>query len=422
VNGRWRAAWPIAAAVLACAWVLWPLLRNRGAWNHDELDILYLLRQGQALWSWTGPWDASALFFRPVGFAALTTQLEAGGTAPCFHWISIAHHLLNAWLAALLFSRLGCARVAVVLFVLLPSSIGAVAWVAALYDRLAVTFVLLGCLALLSRRPLGWLVLPASALALLSKETAVAFGLAAWLPVFRWTPSAHRWALGAAAVAAGFAVWRFCAVRQELGGYEPDLGLGAGLRVLRYVCFPFALGAAEPSHVVGSAWVPGLLGSATVVVLSGCRDLRATLGACIAIAASLLPIAGMQQAQPHYTYASSLCWAFLIAQALGRRPGDGAWRTAALWLLVPLLAWSARRSAECFELAGRTMANLEAAYVELPAGEVAVAAETPIGHSAALRFSVHVRQCHRSPPLRVIDAPPPAGALLVAADGSVRRQ
>jgi hypothetical protein len=206
--------------------------------------------------------------------------------------------------------------------------------------------------------------------------------------------------------------------------YEQDLGTSSLGRLLRYACFPFALGAAEPSHVRGLVWLPAALGATAVVGLAFRRDRRATSVAGLAIVASLLPVVGVRYVQPHYTYASTWAWAFLIALAFERR-GTGrapVWRTVGFCLMVALLAWHARRSAEQFELSGRTMANLEAEYAGLPNGEVTVAGESAVAHTAALRFAAHVRHCKRSPTLRVVQGSGEAAALIVAADGAVRRQ
>src|SRR5215831_17183271 len=123
VGGRGSIA--LAAMLLVVgAFCLAPLAANPGAWCADELDLQHTLAQAQPLFSWSWFVDFSGLFYRPLGYGAFAAQLAAaGGDAVWIHAASIAHHLVNVGLCALLFRRLGAPPTAALLLLCLPTAI-----------------------------------------------------------------------------------------------------------------------------------------------------------------------------------------------------------------------------------------------------------------------------------------------------------
>jgi hypothetical protein len=169
-------------------------------------------------------------------------EQELGFSIPARHAVSIAIHLLNAalivcFIATILPGRkwaciAPAAAVASLFFGCHPQNVGAVGWLAARFDLLVCLFggagLLLWMLAYASPRPglirVGAVL--AFAAAMLSKETAVAFVIAAAATslVPDWNRSSGRARVLAhlsilAAVTACYFAWRL-AVLGSLGGYE----------------------------------------------------------------------------------------------------------------------------------------------------------------------------------------------------------
>src|SRR5262245_53403025 len=103
----WRGSWVALWIALTCAvavFCLWPLATNVGFFGTDELDLLDDMQHGQPCFDWVWFARGSGLFYRPLGYALLATQLHVAGGAPTLaHLLSIAHHTSNVALAALLF-------------------------------------------------------------------------------------------------------------------------------------------------------------------------------------------------------------------------------------------------------------------------------------------------------------------------------
>ncbi len=225
----------------------------------DSLVVLVLLATGVAAWAWSAPfpfiaddyWHISnALhatpaylahvfivpavdhFFRPLGYVAYSTEAWLWGrNSMGWHFTSLAVHIANGGLVYRLarIRRLapGPSAAAALLFLVSGSRPEAVAWVAAQFDLWAAMFFLLALLAFdrfVRTRQERWELasLGALLLALLSKESAYVFPLAAvvLLGVDRvpWKRSARLLAPAAALTLGVFAYrWRLLG---GIGGYR----------------------------------------------------------------------------------------------------------------------------------------------------------------------------------------------------------
>ena len=139
----------------------------------------------QSHWAFLGERDAAySGYWRPLAATALTlANVLGGGSTVVFHAVCLATHLAATWVAYLLALRLSgsqpAALFAGLIFGVHPVHVESVAWITALNDPLFGLFSLLALLGYLrwregGSRGLPWLAAVAFALALLSKELAVA--------------------------------------------------------------------------------------------------------------------------------------------------------------------------------------------------------------------------------------------------------
>lgn len=414
---------------------LWPVATNPGALNHDELDLAHALAAGQPAWQWSWFAAADELFYRPLGHAVFAIQLQLSGGPPWSHLLSLLHHAVNCALAAWVFVRLGAPARAAAPMAFLPTAVPGIAWSAAAYDRTALTLLLLATAALTARDRRTLLALPCTVLALTAKETAVVFPLAAWLLNGRRPGWPRRTAALVTVLCAGFAAFRLlCGA--GVPAYAMRLDEGAPLRLLHYVAFPYALGAAEPHQVEGLGWVSGLLGIAVLGWLAAVRRGRPAAAAMALAMAPLLPVALLPGIHGNYLYLATpaLAWLLWAACGSGSTPDAAPPRRAraasdppvALQILTGLvlaapLAVHARSIATSHHLLGTAMSALENAHRALPPGDhpVEVVAAGPVAASA-VRFAQHLEHVDGRPPLRVVAASTASDALILAADGSIR--
>jgi len=394
----------------------------------DALDA------GQPWFQWSWFTDGSALFYRPLGYAAASAQLGVcDAMAPQVHWLSIGHHAVNVALCALLFRRLGAPALAAVLMALLPTMVEGVAWTAAVYDRLCLTFLLAAALALTWRGSLALWSLPAFALALTTKETAVSFAAVAVLLAWR----RDRFVQLAAAVivlgALGFALSRIGHANTP-EPYTMRLDANVPVRLLRYLAFPFALDATQPFQVWGNHWWPGLLGIGAVFAVAFWRWPKAAAVGAIVATAPLLPVSLLAQVQGNYTYLATPGLAWIVWSAIGwRSPATGAlpargWRAAAfavaaLLVLVPLIAHT-RSVATFYCEAGRITNGLERAYreVEPSSPEVDIACAPGLAEGMATRYAKYLEDTSSRPRLRIVDAAAKDAVLVLSADGKAHHR
>ena len=183
---------PVLAVLGVVAWIYWPVGHAGFVWD-DQLcfhDAAWL-RQGDS-WKhylfrdfcdWTN-------YFRPLAVAVLTAQVRAFGSMPGpMHMVSLAMHLLNTLLVALLADRISTgaatrksapAAFAALGYGLHPALIDPVSWVACQAEMLVVLFTLSGLLinsAVRSGLTRAVSVSVCFFLAACSKESAFAFPL-----------------------------------------------------------------------------------------------------------------------------------------------------------------------------------------------------------------------------------------------------
>lgn len=337
------------------------LCANRGYGNADELLLLHSGLSWEALGAsfWSDLWHAGDLFYRPLGMGCFRLQmlLDSIG-APAVHVASIVHHIGNALLFAYVLRCLGMRALPAVWFVALPTVVPGVAWVAAVYDRLLVTWLLLATLLLVRRGP--WAACGAClsfALALLTKETAIAFAPVAVLLSVR--TGRQRLATAAISVAAvAFAIWRLPHAPQN-GPYQMMVDASALLRLLRYAAFPFSLAAEGPETVWSQRWLWGALGAAWLAVLAlRANDRSKTIGLLLLTAAPLGPVVFQNQVSGHYLYTASIGFALLLAHLTSHR-------LALACAMLALLGAHSVRVAEHWRRTGQLLGELVAAHNQL---------------------------------------------------------
>ncbi|MGE3174140.1 MAG: hypothetical protein AB7O97_16045 [Planctomycetota bacterium] len=425
----------IAMVVLAAAvFCLLPLARNRGWYLMDELLLRDALQSGATVWDWSSFGRGDGLFYRPLGFGLLMLQLDLAGTPPAVHWLSLLHHAGNALLFALLLRRLGLPPLVAGGVLLSAAAVEGVAWAAAMYDRSAVTCCLLSAIAVTSRGASALLALPAFALALCCKETAVTLPPIALLVVLgcRAAPGA-RWRRGVlvalTAMALAFAMFRL-AYAAPAPEYSMHLQGGEPLRLLRYLAFPFALGAQGPPTLWGTRWIPALTGLAVWIAAALGRP-RLLVASVVAIAAPLVPVMALPHVQANYLYPATPGFALLFwaawsgAAALPARLGVVA-RIAVL-AVVAMCCWHTRAVAAGYERWGRALHNLAAQYRDLPPSPspVVVSCPDPFLRNLTDILAAHVGRRGERPALESVDAAAAEAAdaaLAFTVDGTLVRR
>lgn len=416
--GAARWPWILVAATSVVGLAL--LATNRGFYHTDELDLLRDL--GGGVWcNWRWFTNGSELFYRPLGVVALRTQLGiTGGSAILAHTLSVLHHVGNFGLFALLLGRLGLPR-RVALLALLPTTVPGIGWVAATYDRLALTWLCLAALLLLARGARCLLAVPLFLVALTTKETAVAFAVPALLLALR-PERDRRWRCAAAGLvavaAAAFALWR-----QQHGSSVPEYTLRADpaavVRLLRYGAFPFALGTGDPSAVWGTRWL-GAVGGMMLGAIALHGSWRMTLAGLSCAAAPLLPIVILPKVEGHYLYLATPGLLLVVAAAL-RCTLRGAHLVLATLLVVSFV--HSFGIVDYYRRFGGALHDLGEAHERLggTGASLDVHGEPWLGEAVAALFARHAERHGLRPPVRLLTAPA-AGAWTVSADGEVRQQ
>lgn len=398
--------------------VLLILGTNPGYGNADEL---LLLRQHDTLPEiaqgfWADLWRTDQTFYRPLGYASFRLQMLLGAVgAPLVHLASILHHLGNAWLLVLLLRALALPTRAAIWYLAVPTAIAGVAWVAAVYDRLLVTW-LLGAALFLARRGAvaGVSAIAIFAVALLTKETAIAFVPAALLLQFR-IQRQRAATVAICALAAAFLLWRMQHF-PDSGPYRVHVDASAAVRLLRYLAFPFAVTSADPATLWSWQWLPGLLGIVTLTAIACVRTgLRATLGYALLTLAPLGPVLFQPQLSGHYLYTASLGFVLLLDHVLTRSPKVAA-------VLIAWLAVHAVVEATHWHQTGRDLNALVQAHETL-GNEGCVQfrlAEADGTEGRLLRiFRVYVEEAHIQPTIAPDSAATPIPRLGFGRDGRI---
>ncbi len=308
------------------------------------------------------PWHLYyPVFFRAFGLDAAPYHLgsllaHAAASALVFAWL---RPLTGRWSALL-----GAAFYAVH-----PAHYGAVYWVAAIGDPLAVTF---GLLALVLRRKAGparWLALPEFALGLLSKESSVLLPFVAWLApraaAEPGTPRARRdpllWTMaGLAALLVGYYLVAdpISTRREGAEAYLPSVGPHLVTNLLTYAGWTtdFVRGAMHSiSDVVEPAVFPWGIAALAIWIAgafdAGLRRRGWILGGALWLA-MLLPVLPLAHHTYRYYLSGPLAGAALCVGALASRAADlarrgrprlAAWFPAGAGVLTALLTvngWS----------------------------------------------------------------------------------
>ncbi len=325
-------------------------------------------------------------FLRPLGFAFFRVELDLfGGHAAYFHLAHLALFVVAAALAGRIAGRLagpGAAAWAPALALLYPARIETVAWLAALFDLLALVLVEAALLLVLSprwERPAPKLALLAALgfLAPLAKESAYALPLviAAWELLGILAPASRRIRLArgvATAVGATAAIGFRYAALGGVGGYA-----GTSLRATlpRLARLPECVGRVlflpvNPGYGALSVGAAVLAGAALALILAAAartphqRSGKAMLAALAVVVAGLLPAlpylqpATMVWSQNRNLAITGLGAALLATVAIASLRRSRAWLGGALlaaWCgaaLLNLASWQAAARCRDTILAG----------------------------------------------------------------------
>ncbi|MCA8956399.1 MAG: glycosyltransferase family 39 protein [Planctomycetes bacterium] len=346
------------------------LLSNPGYFCHDEIELLDRIR-GLALSELplASPWDYG-LFYRPLGYDAFLTTLWAFGDTPqLVHAVSVAEHLLCTGLVWLLVRRTVGARVAfwaAALFSVSALSVHAVAWAAAVYDRLATAWLLCGCLAwlrLLESPRLGWGVglVVCQIAALMCKESAAVLPLLC-LVLQRTDRVRHR---GTAvlvvltSLCGAFAVWRVLGNPEQATSDSYALSVESNVlrNALVYLSYPFApvlrVGWNELGRTLSTA-IGLALAAGFVVTTAASLGRRRTFALLLLAVIPVLPVLLLPKAEGHYLYASSAAVATALAWAITTQRG-GRWRAALSWGFAAVLVLHGIATQVLYSMDGRVV-------------------------------------------------------------------
>lgn len=351
---RWY--WLLPLLAIAAWWPLDPY------WQSDDFfAVHYAQHFGNVLHDFVGPQYGAAdtwFFYRPLITASFWLDQQLGGAfPPVGHCSNVVAHGISTLLVAAIWRRFlpaGGAFLAALLWALLPSHAGSLAWGVGRVDSHTTVWCLLAVLLALRAQEhrladmpwRRWPLAAATAAALCSKESALVVPALATLATFAREPGAFARRLRAAAnstaaawlTLAVYLAWRLCVLGRLGGGYAassyapvPMLrGLALGLA---NVAVPLHwIGAPVDGAVPTNLWLAAAaLPAAGAVLLACARGPRLAAGAVAAFAVAALPIASFlqfadnpQTLRLYYLPTVALCG--LVA------------RSGAPWVLAMLLA------------------------------------------------------------------------------------
>ena len=182
---HWAAA--MVASTVGALLLYWPVLTL--GWLSDDWVLADRAARGEFI-------SAAHEFVRPVPLLVWRALFALGGAAPATHALNLLLHAVNGAATVVLARELGASRqsawFAGLAFLVWPTQIEAIAWASCIFDVL-MTAAVLAVILLYTRwatcltGPRVALILAAAALALASKETAVA------IPALLVVTSAPRW-------------------------------------------------------------------------------------------------------------------------------------------------------------------------------------------------------------------------------------
>lgn len=317
-------------------------------------DDFVLITRAQAGVLADPAWD----YLRPLPLAiwrGLSGVAGSNAAPVVLHALNIGLHGVNAWLTGILATRFGFSQrsafVAAIAFLVLPSSVEAVAWASGVFDVLLVTVTLAACVALTTiseSGPRTILVVLLIAGALMTKETAVV--LPALLAVAAYcSPQMNlRRAAMPIVLSAGLVVL-YLSIRMIAGfAAAPPSDNLSGYALKEIASRPFGtLGL--PFHVefvTSYSWIPFVFAACwpALFIWSAVRwpNARNDAGRILALAAwiliSILPLATMlfisdDLQGSRYLYLGSVAWSIMLAGLVRsiRQP-------LRFWVLVPIVA------------------------------------------------------------------------------------
>ena len=252
--------------LLVAILVQWPVLFSVGYFSHDELQWLsFAQRPWGELFDIVSFADIRQFQYRPLTFDVWLVVSKIFGESPVMmHVVRGGFGVIAGGLLALLIHRLGASKLQAItgglLFLLTPIAAYTNSWIGTYADALCLLFLLAIALSLTRRVPLptavnALLALVVTALALLSKESAVVFPA---LLMLGWLIRRER-AILIAAIASGVAVAIYIAFRADVilfpavpsGSYAWKI-TNIPARMVEYALFPFSLNRFE------TLWQPEL--------------------------------------------------------------------------------------------------------------------------------------------------------------------
>ncbi len=302
------------------------------------------------LWHSSGVEGHDSGYYRPLMLTSLAVDRALWGLSAAGHHLhSVAWHLGASAVLLVLLRRLVAplpALLGTVVFTLHPLQSEAVAWIASRNDPMVATFVLAAVLVLLPRQCGRWRLCVGGVLVLaatLSKESGVlAPVLLVLLDLARW----RRPGSMARYLAAGIALSVWFGLRQAAGVHLSELpdSTGVGLLLERghlvlasygkllLVPWPLSTGRTlewmrePPAHVL--LGLVAVVGLAALLIRRGQKlGLAGLIFALVAVAPSLVAIAGKGQLGERYLYLPLVGLAIGLAASL---PARGRWLLAGL--------------------------------------------------------------------------------------------
>ena len=316
--------------------------------------------------------------FRPAMFLLWHAVISLGGADVSLHLLNVSLHALNTVLTSLVALRLGMsARQAVAsatVFMLLPTSVEAVAWIAAMPDVLTTTLCLLVLIALGGQAGLFPVLLASVAFlaALATKETAVMIPAVAGAAYVGRVRGVNAWFIGGAAtVAAIFAAWRITTPTPEEFEYFQPLSRYLVQKMLSMtagaLAVPWKQTVLDSYPVAASLWAAAVTVLITRHLVRGVSDLRVAeitwrLGAWIGL--SIVPVYSWFFISPElsggrYLYLAAPAWSMLLVAMLTAGTQARDRRVAAVTatcgvVLAGSLLLSLRTSVDAWTAASRT--------------------------------------------------------------------
>ena len=333
------------------------MLQNSGWSWHDMIEWTTFDLPGRLNHLWWQTHPLQWRYVRPVAMVEMKLEyLVSGGNPIALHAFGLTWH----WLTALLVCQLAYwgiasrkwAFAAAVLFAISPHSVIGVSWIAARNAQVSTFFFLAAILAYaaasvpgepgsLRRGMFAWTLL-LWALAMLSREAAVAFPLVALAMDASFGGRGHlRRRLGVHALMWALALlyvgWRLILFPHtgapELYFHTPD-GLSyaawAGGKLLQMVfslafCTPMFLGLAGSDRTIGDSILLYAVMAAGVVALAtwytiGSKGVRGRWFWPIWVVAAFLPVVPVF-ILPHFAYLSATAYAVMLAVLLSRLRG-----------------------------------------------------------------------------------------------------